>query len=74
MKEAADQAILSDETVPKMVRKFDGEVSPVRRLFALVSVVPALGGKTIRWITRSCYRVFGFSAIIFLAFETLQTS
>ena len=73
VKEAADQAVLSEETVPKMVRKFDGEVSPVRRLFALMSAVPALGGKTIRWITRSRYRVFGFSAIIFLAFETLQT-
>ena len=73
VKEAADQAISSEETVPKMIRKFEGEVTPVRRLGALLCGIPALGGKTIRWITRSRYRVFGTLGVAFVIFEAMQT-
>ena len=73
VKEAADQALRSEETVPKMIQRFEGEVSGSRRFFALLSAAPALGGKTIRWITRSRYRVMGFGVALFLIFEALQT-
>ena len=74
VKEAADQAIRSEETVPKMVQRFEGEVSGSRRFFALLSAAPALGGKTIRWITRSRFRALGTVVSIFLLFEMLQTA
>ena len=74
IRDAADTAITTGAALP-LIPKFDPSQQRflgIKRFLSVVSAVPTLGGKTLRWITRSRWRVGGTLGVAFAVFEFME--
>ena len=70
--QTANQGILNGQQYEDVAAYDPKKWQGVRGALSVVTSLPALGSKTIRWISRSYYRSAGTLCVLFFLYETMQ--